>query len=215
MAYMNKLTLALITFITCSATLLSGCGSLTKNQHQQITEHQSIQERTTKLQALSQWKINGKLAIINPEERHSLTLNWHFQGDKNHQKLNLTTLLGIQVFNLESVSGMHVIEVDGERYQSTDLNELLASLTGLTLPTQALTYWLKGIPYLGNDKITYSQETSLPQSLLSQYNEKQWLIKYRGYQQVEQFQLASNFTITQQENTIKIKVHQWDVSSND
>ena len=132
MAYMNKFTLPFLTLLSFILILMSGCSSLSNN-HQQITEHQNITERTKKLEALSDWKIKGKLGMISPKERHSLTLNWFYQGDSKRQTLNLTTVLGIQIFNLESVNDMHVINVDGERYQSPDLNTLLSSLTGFTL----------------------------------------------------------------------------------
>jgi outer membrane lipoprotein LolB len=193
---------------------MSGCSSLSNN-HQQITEHQNITERTKKLEALSDWKIKGKLGMISPKERHSLTLNWFYQGDSERQTLNLTTVLGIQIFNLESVNDMHVINVDGERYQSPDLNTLLSSLTGFTLPTQAMSFWLKGLPYLKGDKITYNEKTQLPNTLISLHDGKKWHLKYANYQQVDQYQLATKFTIKQDNLTIKINVHQWDVTIND
>jgi outer membrane lipoprotein LolB len=121
----------------------------------------------------------------------------------------------VQIFNLESVNGMHVINVDGERYQSPDLNALLSSLTGFTLPTQAMSFWLKGLPYLNSDKITYNEETQLPNTLASFHDGKEWTLKYGAYQQVGQYQLATKFTIKQENLTIKINVHQWDVTINE
>jgi len=211
---MNKLTLPFLTFFIFSLIFLSGCSSLFNN-HQQITEHQNITERTKRLEALSDWKIKGKLGMISPKERHSLTLNWLYQGKQKRQTLNLTAVLGVQIFNLESVNGMHVINVDGERYQNPDLNALLSSLTGFTLPTQAMSFWLKGLPYLNSDKITYNEETQLPNTLTSFHDGKKWTLKYGTYQQVGQYQLATKFTIKQEDLTIKINVHQWDVTINE
>jgi outer membrane lipoprotein LolB len=214
MAYMNKLALPLLTLLCFFLMLLTGCSSLV-NDHQKITQHQNITDRTHKLKALSDWKIKGKIGIISPKERHSATLNWHYQGDKKRQSLNLTTVLGIQVFTLESINGMHIINVDGERYQSPDLNSLLSSLTGFTLPTQAMSFWLKGLPYLDSDKMTFNDTTQLPKTLTSFHDNKQWQLKYGGYQQIGQYQLATKFTIKQKNLTIKINVHQWDISAND
>lgn len=211
---MNKLTLPFLTLLSFSLIFLSGCSSLINN-HQQITEHQNITERTKRLEALSDWKIKGKLGMISPKERHSLTLNWLYQGERKRQTLNLTAVLGVQIFNLESVNGMHVINVDGDSYQSPDLNALLSSLTGFTLPTQAMSFWLKGLPYLNSDKITYNEETQLPNTLTSFHNGKKWTLKYGVYQQVGQYQLATRFTIKQDDLTIKINVHQWDVTINE
>ncbi|NQZ20546.1 MAG: outer membrane lipoprotein LolB [Colwellia sp.] len=212
---MNKLTLLSITSLSCFLIFLSGCSSLDNNQQAEIVTHQAQTERNKKLATLTNWKINGKMAVITPDERHGLTLNWHYQGDKKKQVLNLTTILGIQVFNLESVNGMHTVDVNGERYQSSDLNKILASLTSFTLPTQAMTLWLKGLPYLGTDVISYNAITDLPESLISYYDEKKWQVKYSSYRQIEQYQLATKFTIKQGDFSIKINVHQWDVSIND
>ncbi len=215
MIYMNKLTFKLTTLLSCFFLLLSGCSSLDKKSYQEITEHQNQAERNKKLSLLTNWKIKGKMAIISPNDRNSATLNWHYQGNKNRQNLNLTTVLGFQVFNLESVNGMHIIEADGERYQGPDLDKLLASLTDFSLPTQAMTFWLKGLPYLANDKINYDKKTQLPIVLTSYHNEKKWQIKYGGYQQIEQYQLATKFSIKQSELTLKINVHKWDLAQNE
>jgi len=212
---MNKLRLLSIASLSCILAFLSGCSSLEHNQQAEIVTHEAQIERNKKLIALKNWKIKGKMAIITPDERQSATLNWHYQGDKNNQVLNLTTILGIQVFNLESVNGMHIVEVSGERYQSPDLNKILTSLTGFTLPTQAMTFWLKGLPYLNTDVISYNNITDLPETLTSYYDEKKWQVKYSRYRQILEYQLATIFTIKQDDLVIKINVHQWDVSIND
>jgi outer membrane lipoprotein LolB len=78
-----------------------------------------------------------------------------------------------------------------------------------------MTFWLKGLPYLSRDKILYSDKTQLPITLTSYHDKKRWQLRYGGYQQVDQYQLATKFTIKQEKITIKINVHQWDVTSND
>jgi outer membrane lipoprotein LolB len=212
---MNKLTLLSIASLSSILVFLSGCTSLVHNQQAEIVTHEAQTERNKKLATLTNWKINGKMAVITPDERQSATLNWHYQGDKNRQTLNLTTVLGIQVFNLESVNGMNIVEVDGERYQNHDLNKILSSLTGFTLPTQAMTFWLKGLPYLESDLVNYHDVTDLPDTLTSYYDEKKWQVKYSSYRQITQYQLATKFTIKQGDFSIKINVHKWDVSIND
>jgi len=212
---MNKLTLLSIASLSCILVFLSGCSSLKQNQQAEIVTYEAQTERNKKLTTLTNWKINGKMAVITPDDRQSATLNWHYQGDKNRQVLNLTTVLGIQIFNLESVNGMHIVQVNGERYQGPDLNKILSSLTQVTLPTQAMTFWLKGLPYLNTDVISYNNITDLPETLISYYDEKQWQVKYTSYRQISEYQLATIFTIKQDDFVIKIHVHQWDVPIND
>ena len=212
---MNKLTSLSIASLSCILVFLSGCSSLKQNQHTKIVTYEAQTERNKKLITLTNWKINGKIAVITPDDRQSATLNWHYQGDKNRQVLNLTTVLGIQVFNLESVNGMHIVQVNGERYQGPDLNKILSTLTDFTLPAQAMTFWLKGLPYLESDVVSYNDKTDLPKMLNSYYDEKKWQVKYASYRQIAQYQLATKFTIKQGDLVIKINVHQWDVSIND
>ena len=212
---MNKLTLLSIVSLNCFLVFLSGCSSLDSNRQAKIVTHQAQTERNKKLATLTNWKIKGKIAVITPDKKQAATLNWHYQGDKNRQVLNLTTVLGIQVFSLESVNGMHIVEVNGERYQNRDLNKILSSLSGFALPTQAMTLWLKGLPYLESDVLNYNLQTDLPETLISYFDNKEWRVKYNDYRQIEEYQLATKFSIKQGDFSIKINVHQWDVSIND
>jgi len=170
---------------------------------------QNANDRTRQLSQLKAWDIQGKIAFIQPGKRERASLNWQYQQEPLNQKLNLTSYLGINVLHLASENGQHKVEVDGEEYQSDDLEYLIYSLTGLTLPTEALSYWLKGIPYLKQDKLEYDELTQLPSKLTSRYNGQHWQVKYGKYQIVNQYRLATSFTISQSELTIKILVNKW------
>ncbi|WDD97722.1 lipoprotein insertase outer membrane protein LolB [Thalassomonas actiniarum] len=173
---------------------------------------QEISERNQQLSALNKWKILGRIAFIQADKRESASLNWRYEQDHNdntRQRLDLTAPLGINVLHLESDNGRHVLEVDGEEYHSEDLDALIYSLTGLTLPTRALSYWLKGLAYLPQDKLSYDSVTRLPVKLTSLYDNRLWSVEYQNYQLVNQHRLATKFTITQAELNIKILVKKW------
>ena len=65
--------------------------------------------------------------------------------------------------------------------------------------------------------VHYCFETSVDKFiyLKSFHDGKKWTLKYGTYQQVGQYQLATKFTIKQEDLTIKINVHQWDVTINE
>ena len=92
------------------------------------------------------------------------------------------------------------------------MDDLISTLTGLTLPTQALTFWLKGLPHSKKDNIVYNELTNLPSSLISQYNGKTWHISYDNYQTVNHHQLATKFTISQNDLTIRIFIKRWSLN---
>jgi len=194
--------------LTLLTLMLSGCSSLPSNESQVLIK-QSPVVRVEKLQRLQQWKIKGKIAFIETNSRSSATLSWQVDEDKGQQNLNLTTYLGINVLQLDSNYDNHRIKVDGKTYQGDNLEELIYSMTGFTLPTQALYFWLKGIPFQENDNIIYQKETQLPQSLSSQYNNEIWQINYDKYKQINGYNLATRFSIKKKGLLIKIAVNDW------
>lgn len=186
--------------------VLSGCSSKPQKNNEPIL-HQTIEQRNSALLEKTSWKLSGKIAFIQPEERKSASMVWH--KDENSQQVDLTSYLGINVLHLSSKDELHTIKVDGKAYQSTDLDGLIYNLTGITLPTKALSYWLKGIAYQANDQVFYDEQTLLPTELTSQYNGKLWLINYSKYKQFSHQQLASIITVTQDNLLIKIQIKQW------
>ena len=132
----------------------------------------SHQERAQLLKQLSQWQITGKIAFIQSNKRERANFHWQINEETQQQNLNLTSYLGINVLQLSSSNGHHKVKVDGKTYQGEDLTALIYQLTGFTLPTKALNYWLKGLPYLDSDQITYHPETQLPEYLLSSLETK-------------------------------------------
>jgi outer membrane lipoprotein LolB len=188
--------------------VLSGCSTSPNKQPQPLIQ-QTPQQRIATLQQLNQWKVTGKIAFIEKKSRNSATLNWQVNENKKTQQLNLTTFLGINVLQLDSSNLNHKIQVDGNTYHGKNLEVLVHSITGLTLPTQALTFWLKGIPYQEGDNISYQKTTRLPQTLTSHYNNELWQVSYANYQQIDGYRLATKFSIRKDDLLIKIAVNKW------
>ena len=150
------------------SVLLSGCAS----QSPQIKANMqtlTAEQRSAQLLKNKVWRIKGKIAFIQKvkenkgkDKRQSASINWEINETEQTQTLNLTSFLGINVLNLESNKNKHLIKVNGKEYRGTNLPLLIYSLTGLTLPTKALNYWLKGLPYNSNDEIKIDEKTQLP-----------------------------------------------------
>jgi len=193
---------------------LSGCVSKPKNDHVQ-TPHKA-EQRTERLLATEQWQLHGKIAFIqkavnlgDKEKRESASIAWQVNEKIQTQELNLTTYLGINILNLKSIQNQHVIKVDGKEYRFANLSQLINSLTELTLPTKALTYWLKGLPYEKNDILIVDEKTKLPKNITSNYHNTLWQINYSNYQVFDGVKMATNFTIKKDGLLIKIAVNKW------
>jgi len=193
------------------ASILSACSSISDRPVENNKANQDIDSRNKQISLLTRWTINGKIAFINNQARQSATLHWQKNEAKKTESLNLSTLFGIKVLELNQQQDNFTLEVDGEHYQTQDLDYLIYSLTGLDLPTRAMSHWLKGIAFLPTDQLTYHKTTQLPESLTSFYNNKEWLIKYSKYHHIGQYQLAKQLTITQGDLRIKIAIHSWKI----
>lgn len=198
-------------FIIFLLTVLSACTS-TKDvpiDNNQLT--QSIEYRNEQLLKLNTWTIAGKIAFINSKERQSATLHWQKDQNTHSESLNLSTVFGINVLELKREKSNFSLEVDGETYQTQNLDNLIYQLTGLNLPTRAMSHWLKGIAYLPSDYIQYHDITQLPTMLTSNYNNRSWQINYSKYHHIGPFQLAKQLTIRQDDLRIKIVIHSWQI----
>jgi outer membrane lipoprotein LolB len=204
-------------FIFSSATL-PGCATKPTNDSSTLIVQQSAMQRAAKLTQIDQWHIRGKIAFIEQindqkSKRDSATIAWRVNEKNQTQELNLTSYLGINVLHLASEHNQHLIKVNGKEYRANNLAQLVYSLTGLTLPTKALTFWLKGLPYQSNDQITLSAETQLPVTLTSLFENIEWHIGYSKYQVFDGVKMATQFTIRKDGLLIKIAIKKWSLTN--
>ena len=145
---MAKNSYYLFILFTLSTVILSGCATKPSNDSSTLNIQQSAKQRATQLSQIKQWHLRGKIAFIEQlkdqkSKRESATIAWRVNEVNITQELNLTSYLGINVLHLESERDLHLIKVNGKEYRTHNLPQLVHSLTGLTLPTNALTHWLK------------------------------------------------------------------------
>ncbi len=212
-------------FVALISAFLGACSTRTivTSTSPQSTSPQHVQtvmQRNQQMSQLKQWTIRGKIAFINSntaKKRQSAFLRWKFSQQKQqlNQQIDLTTFLGINILHVETNNNKHLIKVDGKKIRGTNLSKMIYTLTGLMLPTKALSVWLKGIKFNSQDKILYNKDTKLPEKLMS-YSFKQqnqakqtWQIKYSTYKPFSGHQLATKFIITHDNLIIKIVLSQW------
>jgi outer membrane lipoprotein LolB len=200
-----------------SSAILSGCATTPTNSSPALIVQQSAIQRAAQLTQINQWHLRGKIAFIEQindqkSKRESATIAWRVDEKDQTQELNLTSYLGINVLHLASENNHHLIKVNGKEYRANNLALLVYSLTGLTLPTNALTFWLKGLPYQSSDQIKLSPTTQLPVSLISFFENIEWRIDYSKYQVFDGIKMATQFTIKKEGLLIKIAINKWSLT---
>ncbi len=201
-----------------SSIFLSGCSTKSNNDSPILIIQQNAEQRAAQLSQINQWHLRGKIAFIEQikdkkGKRESVTISWQENKDKQTQTLNLTSYLGINVLHLSSKNGEHLIKVNGKEYRANNLEHLINSLTGLTLPTKALSFWLKGLPYQPSDQVKISPDTQLPISLSSVFDNTQWQINYKNYKVFDDINMATQFSIIKDGLLIKVAVKEWSLTN--
>ncbi|QOL24518.1 outer membrane lipoprotein LolB [Thalassotalea sp. LPB0316] len=185
---------------------LYGCSTTKPISSPQVS---SSSQHQADVAQLASWQIKGKLAFISPNERQSANVLWQVK-DHAVEKLSLSTFLGINIVDIEQTSEHYLIHADGETHQGNNLALLIWQLTGLTLPVDALSHWLKASPYLPSDKLSYQAQQVLPYQLSSHFNQQQWQVKYRQFKMVNNVMLPHKVDITQGDLTIKLQINRWE-----
>tara|TARA_R110002167_G_scaffold1767_2_gene8534 strand:+ start:12382 stop:13038 length:657 start_codon:yes stop_codon:yes gene_type:complete len=203
----------LFSLLFIASILLSGCATQPKTASTDNIQVVTSEQRVKQLLKNKDWQLKGKIAFIQQtketDKRESASIMWQVNENKHTQELNLTSFLGINVLHLKSNKKQHLIKVDGKEYRDADLSNLIYSLTGLTLPTEALTFWLKGLPYSTDDELQFDKKTQLPKSMSSYYHNAIWQISYNDYRRFNGINMATKLTIEKEDLLIKVAVKNW------
>lgn len=206
----SKTSLFYILIIT---TFLSGCVTKPSIPSDKIIQLFSAEQRANHLKQNKKWQLQGKIAFIEQtttsKKRESAAINWQVNEKKHTQELNLTSYLGINVLHLQSYKKQHIIKVDGKEYRGSNLSQLIYSLTGLTLPTEALVFWLKGLQYNTEDHLEIDNNTQLPIIMSSEYGNTLWQISYSDYKLFNGINMATKLTIQTDNLLIKFAIQHW------
>ncbi|GLS82975.1 lipoprotein insertase outer membrane protein LolB [Paraferrimonas haliotis] len=191
---MTKLTFPKISGVILLLFWLSGCAS--SPQTYQVSDSQTVDD----------WQLNGRIGVVTPERKFSGTVFWLHQPPQ--QRLTINTVLGISVLQLSADKQGATLLVDGNTYQDRNAEQLIASVTGLPLPLQALSSWLKGIPTPA-DKVVDSDSEGRPKTMTRQVENQQWTAHYRSWQSQSGATIPRLIEVKSDSITIKLQINQW------
>ncbi|QIA62761.1 lipoprotein localization protein LolB [Vibrio astriarenae] len=206
---MNLITIfRRLSFISLVLVLINGCSSLPESATS--VEWQSHQQ---KLQSIVNYRANGKLGYISPQERQSLNFDWREDAQSN--RLTLRTILGQTALSVTSTpDGAEVTTMEGDTYTGNNAQQLIAQLTGLSIPADSLPSWLIGLP-ADADHYELTAENTLA-SLDKQIGGQFWRLTYSRYSDVdyagETLPLPSRMTLTNGDTKLNIIISKWAIS---
>ena len=170
----------------------------------------SWEEHSARLQQLTEWTAEGKLALRTPEQSESASLQWRQEG--NISRLRLNGPLGVAATSLYS-DGRTLVIRQGEEVSRWDIGDTsaLERRTGWDLPLQALPHWIKGLPAPGID--IQAMEQGPDPALLRVLRQDDWEIHYEDYANYGRLTLPTALKLQRKDTTVRLIIRNWTVTT--
>jgi len=190
-------------FLFLMIALLAGCTNTPNSTPNNISWQTHLQQ----LQDLDTWSFRGKVAIITPEDRHSLNIYWQQINDEFH--ITLTTFIGGTVLELNKTAQFtEIIDNKGQHYYGEDTELLIKELSGFVIPVHALQQWIKGNPDQANYQLNID---NLVASLAGiDYKNIPWTINYNNYGYQQGISLPHKLDLKHEGIRLKFSISQWE-----
>lgn len=188
--------------VACLVTLLvlAGCAGAPR-----LPETVDWEARRTALQAMSDWRMTGRVAVAVGGEGGSGSLEWHETGGVSDLRLSgplgagaLHVTLGPQGMRLEDGTGAWVGGAQAE--------QLLADRLGTDVPLAALRYWVLGAPAPG---LPFTDTTG-GRGTPSAFAQSGWLVSVDRWQAVPGRLLPARVTAERDGTRVKLAISRWE-----
>jgi outer membrane lipoprotein LolB len=193
------------TLLSCLffSLMLVGCAQIPTPPPTETADWAAHQQQ---LKELTDWSLRGKVAIITPENRHSLNIYWQQSGDNFH--ITLTSFLGSTVLDVKKTAlGTRIIDDQGKIYFGKNAQTLMTQLSGIELPVNVLQQWIKGNP---SGAAYQLNENNQLVSLTGQDNKNDnWSVDYTNYKTVQKTSLPHQLKLRRQDLLIKFAIRKW------
>jgi outer membrane lipoprotein LolB len=197
-----KRTRALSAFIVM--LLLWGCASTPEPADLEVVDDTWTLRRDTLLQ-LQNWELDGRIGITVEHQAWQASLVWVQRGE--NFLLDVAGPLGQgRLMVSGGPNGVRAERHDGRVVNATDVESLLRSELGWTLPVEGLRYWVKGVP---NPRES-TQSIALDElGRLAELNQGGWRIRYPSYIESDDVDLPHKIRLDSGDVSVRMVVDQW------
>lgn len=187
------------------AALLAGCAGAPPKPIG-APDQAAWQEHLAKLETLSDWRLQGRIAVVNGSHGSSGSLVW-FENAPRFE-MRLSGPFGIGGFRLYGTpNGLFIDTGDKTRYTSDPANFLARRLGG-PLPVTSLRYWALGMP----DPASPAQIEVDQDGLLRHLEQNGWSIDYDRFTTTQHgWTLPTRLEAHRGQVKLKLVVEDWNV----
>ena len=159
------------------------------------------------LHHLNAWRITGAIAAKQKKKTWTASLSWQ-QRRLGDSMIYLFGPLGGGSISLEQKNGIFTYQDGKKTTKSAHAEQLIFQETGVHLPIQHLSYWIKGIP---SPKATQSHQLDADGNLLT-LNQAGYTLHYSAYTRVNGLSLPTKIHLQNADGTVKLVIKQWNIS---
>lgn len=192
--------------VFCAALALAACESIPEFPPQ--TEGgPAWEQHQAALGKLTQWRIEGRLAVNNGDEAWNINLHWQQNGDAYQIELSGPFGAG-KVQLVGDAQGVLLRDADQKTFYASSAEELLFQQTGVLMPVTGLRYWVLGLPTPHH----VSQPGFDQQGRLVTLQQADWRVVFRRYTEVNAIPLPDKLFITKLDNKnidVRLVVDTW------
>ncbi len=189
--------------ILLSVLLLTACSGQqirppTQDPVQEWRRHQQ------QLQGLTHWNLRGRIALKSGREGLNANIFWR-QWDENYY-LRLSGPFGLGALTLAgNPQGVALRDRGETALYRGDAEQLFFRRTGMRLPVESLSYWVRGIPRQGATAKIVLDDRGRLKSL----RQSGWKIDYRRYTQQQGVALPAKLFLENRQIKVRLVIDRW------
>ncbi len=188
-----------IALLLCAVAFLSACSS----QPALPPESADWSAQRNTLQALTNYRASGKIALRSDGSSETASFDWRQQG--TYTELQVHGPLGLQATQIVRDGAELRIERDGST-EILDLNDTdtLRQRTGWELPLDLLPAWLRGLPGPAANDLRFES------GRLVHFSQSGWAVAYPAYGSFDGLHLPTRIELQRADTRARLLIRRWE-----
>ncbi len=183
---------------------LGGCASTPEPADLELIDNSWTLRRDALMQ-LQNWELDGRVGITVEHQAWQASLVWIQRGENFLLDVAGPLNQG-RLMVSGGPNGVRAERHDGRVVNATDVEALLRSELGWTLPVAGLRYWVKGVP---NPRESTESIALDELGRLAELNQGGWRIRYPSYIESEDVDLPHKIRLDSGDVSVRMVVDQW------
>lgn len=193
-----------VTVILLVGTLLAGCSPVPTRTTENPVFTQAYLARFEHLQLLTDWAVEGRLAISDGKDGGSGTLSW--AHTELETRMSFHGAMGKGAWRLQAdATGARLELGNGSVHSASTIAELVREQVGWKVPVEALSWWVKGLAQPGD----WDTRVLDAEGRVTALRQSGWDVDFGNYAEPEVHWLPSKLTARQGKYLVKVAVRKW------